>query len=126
MTIPESSPPWIADLRPLKRWLAAHLVLLLVLWVGLLRGVGEGVAWLLVMLALVPYVGCIVYAYRIQRSLNRAGLYKPGAWLVIVGALLFNPIVVGWLIPVSVLRVAHRLARARAAQRAPEGTGTTA
>ena len=115
MTVAATPPPWHAQLRALQWWLLAYLVMWLAFWVGIGRGAKEDTLGLLVMLVLVPYVGSIVYAYQVQRELNRAGLYKPGAWQVIAGAIILNPVVVGWFIPLSVIWVARRRAKAHAA-----------
>jgi len=106
---------WERDLRLLKRWFVAYLGVWLGFWVALVNGASEEIEALLVVLALAPYIGSIVLAYRVQRDLNRAGLYKSGAWQVVVGALLLNPIVLGWIIPASVLWVARRGRRSHAA-----------
>jgi len=52
-----------------------------------------------------------VFAYRVQRALNDAKLYKSGAWQIIAGGLLLNPFVLGFLIPASVLWVTRRIDR---------------
>ena len=118
--------PWTADSRRLRNWFLAYLVL----WgIGVYATVTSsssdftpGVYVLLV--CLVPYVPCIVYAYRVQKHLNVAGLYGPGAWQVIVGAVLLNPYVAGVLIPASVLWTSRRITR-QAPQVAPPGSPAT-
>ncbi len=102
----------LSDAHRLRNWFGAYLIL----WaIGLYAtftsspDLTPGIYVLL--LAIVPYVLCIVYAYRVQKQLNTAGLYKPGAWQVIAGALLLNPFFIGFLIPASVLWTNWRLTR---------------
>ena len=115
MTSNALPPTWDHDLQLLKRWFLVYLVPWFAFWVALIKGAADDVDALLVVLALAPYIVSIVYAYRVQRDLNVAGLYKSGAWQVIVGALLLNPIVLGWVIPLSVLWVARRVRSTHAA-----------
>ena len=103
---------WHRDRRFLKGWLLAYLLAWVAFWlVALGTTLSEEATTLLFILLLAPYVTSIVYAYRVQRELNKAG-YKPGAWQVIVGAILLDPAVVGWLIPISVLWVSRKVPRA--------------
>jgi hypothetical protein len=115
---PNEQHPWSADIQRLRKWFVAYLILL---GSGLfvlarstdspeLRDSHPLVHWLLI-LCVVAYIGCIVYAYRVQKELNTAGLYRPGAWQVIVGAFLLNPFFLGFLIPASVLWANRRIAR---------------
>jgi hypothetical protein len=104
--------PWTENARQLKNWFAAYL---LVVSAGLYWAIGTNFASQLGMAvligSLIPYIVCIVYAYRVQRTLNDAQLYKPGAWQIIVGAFLFNPYLLGFVIPASVLWVTRRTER---------------
>jgi hypothetical protein len=118
--------PWTADTRRLRNWFIAYLVLwgigLYALVTSSASDFTPGVYVLL--LCLIPYVPCIVYAYRVQKHLNVAGLYRPGAWQVIVGAVLLNPYVLGMCIPASVLWTSRRITR-QAPQLAPPGSPAT-
>lgn len=109
-------PNWGHDLQLLKRWSIAYFACWLGLWVADFAGATAGIFAVLLLLAIVPYIVSIVYAYRVWRGLNMAGLYKPGAWQVIVAALLLNPIFFGWLVLISVLRMVRRVRRSHAAQ----------
>jgi len=71
---------------------------------------GSAVSWVPI-LCFVAYVGCIVYCYRIQKDLNIAGLYRRGAWQVIVGAFFLNPFLLGFFIPISVLVAESSIAK---------------
>jgi Trypsin-like peptidase domain/Double zinc ribbon len=104
---------WTPDVSRLRNWFYLYLVLwgsgLIVAFAVPSEDFTPGIYILL--LAVVPYIVCIVYSYRVQDRLHRAGLYGHGAWHVLVGALLLNPFVLGLLIPVSVLWTAHRIGR---------------
>lgn len=105
--------PWTADNVRLRNWFLAYLIVwgigLYVLFTRSGPDLTPGVYVLL--LCVVPYIPCIVYAYRVQKHLNTAGLYAHGAWQVIVGALLLNPLFFGFLIPVSVLWTSRGITR---------------
>jgi len=97
--------------RRLRLWFAAYAIL----WASLfylmftLPSPADSAAFIALFWAvLVAYVGAIIYAYQVQRALHLAGLYKHGAWNVVVGGLLLNPYFIGVLIPASVLWAAHR------------------
>ncbi len=57
----------------------------------------------------------VVYAYKIQRDLHRYGLYKHGAWHVVVAGLLLSPLI-GLYVGFSSLRLARRIKRQLDAQ----------
>ena len=109
--------PWTADRLKLKRW----LLIFLACWIGgagaWILGAGTHVEVLstfgvsIFIFAVVPYVVSLVHAYRVQKKLNEAGLYKPGAWQIIVGGLILNPWLLGFAIPVSVLSTVNRIQR---------------
>jgi len=112
MTIPDAAIdefPWSAHVTALRYWFLAYLLL----WViGVAWAIGSDFKELwLVFVSIVPYVGSIVYAYRVQDDLNRTGVYKAGAWQVIAGAFLLNPLLFGFLIPASVLLKASSISR---------------
>lgn len=101
--------PWTLDARRLRSWFLAYVIL----W-GL--GITAAVARLeigkyIFLVCIVPYVPCIVYAYRTQKRLNAAGLYGAGAWQVIAGAILLNPYLLGFYVPASVLWRSRRITR---------------
>ena len=104
--------PWSLDAKKLKGWFAAYL---LTVSAGLYWAIdsrfesGLGVA--VMALALIPYIVSVVFAYRVQNALNKAKLYKGGAWQIIAGALLLNPFLLGFLIPASVLWATRRIER---------------
>ncbi len=112
-------PVWSTLARILRRWYFVYLaswlggIALFLIGVTTEKGL---VAYALMILggilfvgSLVVYVICMVYAYRVQAALNSAGLYKPGAWQVIVAALILNPAILGFYVPLSVLLVTHRI-----------------
>lgn len=104
--------PWTENAKKLKAWFAAYL---LTVSAGLYWAIGTsftselGVA--VMFGSLIPYVVSVVFAYRVQRALNQAQLYKPGAWQIIAGAFLLNPFLLGFVIPASVLWVTRRIER---------------
>jgi RsiW-degrading membrane proteinase PrsW (M82 family) len=108
--------PWTEDVQRLRRWFVAYLIL----WgLGLAAAATSSATsstdsdagFYVLLLCIVPYVVCIVYAYRIQKQLNSAGLYRHGAWQVVVGAFFLNPFILGFLIPASVLWANRRINR---------------
>ena len=122
---------WLQDLEKLKKWLLVFLAPWLggaALWIlgatqqiTVLATVGP----VLFVAAIVPYVAALVFSYRVQDKLNKAGLYKPGAWQVVVGGLLLNPWLLGWAIPVSVLATAIRIRKSLPSS-TPSGTTAAA
>jgi hypothetical protein len=117
MTSPDA-PNWLPDSSRLLKWFVAYLAL----WIpGAILSISElssepppgSTPWgtLLLALSLIVYIVSIVYAYRVQRDLHAAGLYRHGPWNVIVGALILNPFVLGFFIPASVLWTAWRVRR---------------
>ena len=103
---------WTLDVRRLRVWFVAYLIV----W-----GLGIGAALIpseldaagryVFLFSIVPYLLCIVFAYRVQRQWNAAGLYRAGAWQIIVGAILLNPFLLGFVIPASVLWRSRRIMR---------------
>ena len=104
--------PWSANAGKLKTWFVVYL---LTASAGLTLTINshfENLIGLLITLgSLIPYVASLVFAYRVQDALNRAKLYKSGAWQIIAGGLLLNPFILGFLIPASVLWVTRRIER---------------
>ncbi len=104
--------PWSANSARLKTWFVAYLLTVSAGWTMVINSNFESPIGLAVFFgSLIPYIGCIVFAYRVQDALNRAKLYKSGSWQVIAGALLLNPFALGFLIPASVLWVTRRIER---------------
>ncbi len=101
------------DVGRLRAWFYTYLVVLVIGFYATFtsRSPESSPGLYVLLLAIVPYAVSIVYAYRVQRALNVAGLYRHGAWQVVVGALIFNPFFIGLLIPASVLWVAGRATR---------------
>ena len=106
----ETEFPWSENARKLKTWFVAYLLTLSAGFsLVISRSFDGAVGILLIFGSLVPYIVAIVFSYRVQTELNRAKLYKPGAWQIILGALLFNPFILGFVIPASVLWVTRRI-----------------
>jgi predicted PurR-regulated permease PerM len=95
----------------LTRWMSAHLTVWLAGIVVMIATAGREpvftIGLVTFLASLVPYVGALIYAYRVQNALHRAGLYKHGAWQIVAGGLLLNPLVLGFVIPVSVINTAR-------------------
>lgn len=98
---------WTADTRRLRNWFIPYLLV----WGGGLYAAIAGAGFTILFLCIIPYIPCVVYSYRVQRELNRAGVYKPGAWQVIAGVILLNPLAFGFLIPASVLLTSASITR---------------
>jgi hypothetical protein len=102
--------PWSANAAKLRNWFVAYLLTVSAGWTLVINSDFQSPIGLAVFLgALIPYIGSIVFAYRVQDALNHAKLYKSGAWQIIAGALLLNPLALGFLIPASVLWVTRRI-----------------
>jgi hypothetical protein len=105
---PAISRPWSADRAALRKWLLIYLASWLggaaVLIAGLVteQSTVTGIGLSVFFLSLVPYIVSLVFSYRVQDKLNKSGLYKPGAWQIVVGGLVLNPLVLGFAIPTSV------------------------
>jgi hypothetical protein len=57
---------------------------------------------LLFLMSVVPYVVAMVLAFQVQKELHRQQHIKEGPWHVIVAALILNPYVLGFYVPLSV------------------------
>jgi hypothetical protein len=126
VTVESSEPAWEAHADTLRQWYVVYLAC----WIGgaVLYILGTGMeessttnaftmlGGSLFVGSLLLYVVCMVYAYRVQAALNAAGLYKHGAWQIIVAALILNPGCLGFYVPLSVLLAARRI-RKRLASR---------
>ena len=117
--------PWSANAVKLKNWFVAYLLTLSAgLYLAINSNFNNPVGIILIFGALIPYIVSVVFAYRVQRALNEAKLYKGGAWQIIAGALLLNPFILGFLIPASVLWATRRIERRiRAGKLAYDGMG---
>jgi hypothetical protein len=102
-----------------KALLAAYGLALAVFWYGLITVMTSGpgvypqplmfLLWLgAVMLGGVAYVALLVICTIIQQRLFAAGLGRSRGWQVIVGGVIFNPALVGWWSPISVLLSVRR------------------
>lgn len=102
----DESPILESQVRNLRRWYFIYLSC----WLGgivlsyVIGGeVASMIAIFLIFGSIIPYIICIVHAYKVQANLKKAGLVKSGAWQIVVAALLFTPFVVGFYVPLSVL-----------------------
>ena len=113
-------------LQQLYACLGIYFSTLTLFWLSVLKKVAlpEGVFNPIMYAALANYFVLVWLCYKIQKTLHDSGLYGPGAWQVVVGALLLNPCALGWWIPVSVVVSAARTRRALEA-RWPEGRTTS-
>ncbi len=134
---PPATNSWQADRLRLKRWLGVFFLVWLTgagLWLlgantpNLIEGGDTALAQTITTIgvtlflsAIVPYVVSLVFAYRVQDKLNRAGLYRWGAWHVLVGGLILNPWGLGFLLPTRVLLTANKIERAE--RRGAPGSG---
>jgi hypothetical protein len=64
---------------------------------------------LLAVAMLLAYIVCIILSYKIQSALNESGLYKAGAWQIVVAGVILNPGCVGFYVPLSVILTARRI-----------------
>ena len=112
MTMPMHEFPWSVNAGKLKTWFVVYL---LTFSAGLTLAINSNfenpIGLAIIFGSLIPYITSLVFAYRVQDALNRAKLYKSGAWQIIAGGLLLNPFVLGFLIPASVLWVTRRIER---------------
>ena len=110
-----SVPLFSSNVKRLLVWFCMYLVLFFLgicLFV-LIEVAGariSDIAWIIVLLCIVSYIGSIVYSYKVQKELNRVGLSKRSADWVIIGAAILNPIA-GSLIPLLVLGKAQPIRR---------------
>jgi hypothetical protein len=115
---PSAAPrPWATDREALKKWFRIFLVA----WLGggaiLIVGLSTDITPILYVGfagfigSIIPYVKSLQYSYGVQSKLNAAKLYAPGAWQVVVGGIMLNPFVVGFLIPLSVLGTVKKIDR---------------
>ena len=109
---------WTSELRLLKRWYWAYLVSWLSGMSLFIASLGKDAdpnhlgTWGLAILAvaLISYILCLVFAYKVQKKLHEAGLIKHPPAHIILAGILFNPCLVGFWVPLSVL-LAERKAR---------------
>ena len=60
------------------------------------------------------YLASLFYAYRVMRDLYAARLTPDDPWTVVLSAVIFNPLLLGFVIPLWVLRDARRAMQALA------------
>ena len=113
-------------LQQLYACLGIYVVTLALFWLSVLKKVAlpEGVFNPIMYAALANYFVLVWLCYKIQKTLHDSGLYGPGAWQVVMGALILNPCALGWWIPVSVVWSAIRTRKALEA-RWPQGRTTS-
>ena len=101
-------------LQQLYACLGIYVVTLGLFWLSVFKKIAlpEGVFNPIMYAALANYFVLVWLCYKIQKTLHDSGLYGPGAWQVVVGALLLNPCGLGWWIPVSVVLSAARTRKA--------------
>jgi hypothetical protein len=114
-----NDPVWDTLARTLRRWYCLYLacwlggIALFFIGIAIEKSIG---AYALMILggilfvgSVVVYVICMVYAYQVQAALNSAGLYDPAAWQIIVAAVILNPAILGFYVPLRVLLVIRRI-----------------
>ncbi len=98
--------PWTKNAHKLHVWFRALLILLACWTVSLFVRLPDlliYIASFCLVGALIASIGCIVYAYRVQSQLNRLGLARTGAWVIVVGPFLLSPMLVGIIASIAVL-----------------------
>jgi len=115
---PTETPSWVRDARLLRRWFYVYLALWLpgaALFVAALAtSSSTWVALRLVNGSIFPYLASLFYAYRVMRDLHAARLGPDGPWAVVLSAVVFNPFLLGFVIPLWVLRDVRRAMQALA------------
>ena len=119
--------PWQRDAESLEMWFYIYLAV----WVPgalfvLFAFSNNSSTWFSVKIiegSLFPYAAAILYAYRVKRSLHHAGQSLDEPWTVLAVALVLNPLTLGFVVPLWILRDVRRADRAEDAQPAGnEGT----
>jgi hypothetical protein len=102
--------------------LGAYFVSLVGMWMLIVDSLqlSKTMGNILFYLAAANYLFLVWSAYQIQNTLHESGLYQHAGWQVWVGALLLNPLFLGWWIPVRVLLTA-RHTRSALRARWPDG-----
>jgi hypothetical protein len=108
---------WDAD----RRRLTMAFVLYLIMWIGgiavwfcgmtLRSDELMNIGGFLFFGSILPYIAAVVFAYIVQDKLHKSGLYKGGAWQIVVGAVILNPYALGFVIPTSVLLASGKIDR---------------
>jgi hypothetical protein len=100
-------------LTALKLSLVVYLGLLITLWLQVFNvvHVSDRLAAIVGTAFVLLYVFIVGDAFFVQKVMNEAGVYKRGAWQIIVGAAVLNPCALGWWLPVSVILAAGRVKR---------------
>ena len=110
------NPSWFHDAQLLRRWFYVYLALWLpgaALFISALSANSSTWVGLKILEASVfAYIVSVVYAYRVMRDLHAANLALDRPWSVVVVALVLNPFLLGFVIPLWVLRDARRAMRA--------------
>jgi hypothetical protein len=114
------TPDWILSWRSLRLWIKIFLIL----WLGggivflfimtrsansnQLVSIIKTVALIAFFASIVPYIFCLVFAYKVQDSLHNEGYIKHGSWQVLVAGIILNPYFLGFYIPLSVNSAARK------------------
>ena len=99
--------------KRLRVSLGFYFATLVVFWgymLGLI-GLPDAIVMPFIVGSLLNYIFLVWTAYRIQQVLHESGLHKHGPWHVWIGALILNPVAVGWYIPLSVMVSASGMRR---------------
>jgi hypothetical protein len=101
-----------------KASLALYFASLIAVWTLIISStrVSQSVGNLVFYLAAANYLFLVWSAYRIQETLHESGLHEYAGWRVWVGALLLNPLLLGWWMPIRVLFIAKETREALEAQ----------
>jgi len=93
--------------------LGLYVVSLGILWTLILdtKRVPESVGNLVFYLAAANFLVLVWSAARIQSTLNESGLHEYAGWRVWAGALVLNPLLLGWWMPMRVLLIAREVRR---------------
>ena len=110
---------WQDDLARLKKVYLAYLIGWLgggaLIFLGLSSKDPGGAATLagavLLTGALGAYIGCLIFAYRVQKGMRDEKLTTHDPVHIVVAGLIFNPCIVGFWIPLSVMLAARKAQR---------------
>jgi len=117
------TPDWIISWKSLRIWIKIFLIL----WLGgggvflffttrgadsnQLFSIIKSIALIAFLSSIVPYIFCMVFAYKVQAGLHDEGYIKHGPWQVLVAAIILNPYFLGFYVPLSVSGAARKAAK---------------